>query len=181
MGANRQLFRGGIRPAAITAHLSQPASPLDGLKVDFVPHFSVFDLAWLASSEPWVKNGEVLVIGARTASIDPSGNVIGESPPGVLRDLAGVRIEEYGRQNQLDLRPIPMCFRFVSGKTMSSDFWYVNRASNKACVLVMGKVSAFSSITTKFRLICVLHHRVMNASAAGPFQSNCTWHPMRWP
>lgn len=99
-----------------------PATPLEGLKVYIVPHFSVFDPDWVPAWEAWVRKGGVLVIGARTASKDLNGNVIGEILPGALRDLTGVRVEEYGRQNRPDLRPLPL--RFGSDESIATDLWY---------------------------------------------------------
>lgn len=101
-----------------------PASPLEGLKVYVVPHLSVFDPAWVPDWADWVKNGGVLVVGARTASKDLNGNAISETLPGALRNLAGVRVEEYGRQNRPDLRPLPISFNAETGGTVASDLWY---------------------------------------------------------
>ncbi|MDX2110121.1 MAG: beta-galactosidase [Verrucomicrobiota bacterium] len=82
-----------------------PADNLDGVKLYIIPHWTVFDPAWVPALERFVERGGVLVIGARTASRTLDNQVTAETLPGCLAKLAGVTVEEYGRQNKGDLRP----------------------------------------------------------------------------
>jgi len=98
-----------------------PGDSLAGLSVYFVPHFAVFDPAWIAGWTSWIEAGGVLVIGARTGSKDLNGNVVAETLPCALRALVGATVEEYGRQNRPDKRPLKLAF--AEGET-KTDLWY---------------------------------------------------------
>jgi beta-galactosidase len=98
-----------------------PGDSLGGLAVYFVPHFAVFDPAWIPGWTRWVEAGGVLVIGARTGSKDLNNNVVAETFPGALRGLVGATVEEYGRQNRPDKRPL----RLAVGQTQAAtELWY---------------------------------------------------------
>jgi len=98
-----------------------PGDSLAGLSVYFVPHFAVFDPAWISGWTRWVEAGGVLVIGARTGSKDLNNNVVAETFPGALRPLVGATVEEYGRQNRPDKRPLTM--GFAQGE-VRTEWWY---------------------------------------------------------
>jgi beta-galactosidase len=98
-----------------------PGDSLEGLSVYFVPHFAVFDPAWIPSWTRWVEAGGVLVVGARTASKDLNNNVVAETLPGALRGLVGATVEEYGRQNRPDKRPLKLAFKDGEAAT---ELWY---------------------------------------------------------
>ena len=98
-----------------------PTDDLSPLKLYFIPHWVVFNPDWVPLLETFVRNGGTLVIGARTATRDLNNNVVPETLPGCLRDLAGVTIEEYGRQNQSKARPLALSLK---GKTVTTDLWY---------------------------------------------------------
>lgn len=83
-----------------------PGDDLSGLRLYVVPHLAVFDPAWATALERFVAAGGALVVGARTGSRDPRGNVVPDTLPGSLRALVGASVEEYGRQNRPDLRPL---------------------------------------------------------------------------
>jgi beta-galactosidase len=85
-----------------------PADTLAGLRLYLIPHFALFDPAWLPGLETFVAAGGTLVIGARSASRDLRGNVVPDTFPGILRPLAGATVEEFGRQNQPTLRPLAL-------------------------------------------------------------------------
>jgi beta-galactosidase len=98
-----------------------PANDLTGLKLYIVPHWAVFDPAWVPALRHFVEQGGTLVIGARTATKDLNNNVIAETAPGCLADLAGVSVVEYGRQNNPEKRPL----RIVHGAdSVATDQWY---------------------------------------------------------
>ena len=98
-----------------------PGDSLAGLSVYFVPHFAVFDPAWIAGWTSWVEAGGVLVIGARTGSKDLNSNVVAETLPGALRSMVGATVEEYGRQNRPDKRPLVLAFAQGEART---ELWY---------------------------------------------------------
>jgi beta-galactosidase len=98
-----------------------PADDLAGLKLYIIPHWALFDPAWVPDLEAWVREGGTLVIGARTATRDLNNNVIPETIPGCLRTLAGVTVEEYGNQIRPDQRPLAMQ---LAGETISTNLWY---------------------------------------------------------
>jgi beta-galactosidase len=98
-----------------------PADDLSDLKVYIIPHWAIFDPAWLPNLTSFVENGGTLVVGARTATKDWNNNVIAEMPPGVLRVLTGARVAEYGRQNAPDKRPLVIDFPKAKVPTL---YWY---------------------------------------------------------
>lgn len=99
-----------------------PADDLSRLKIYIVPHWTLFDPAWVANLERFVENGGLLVIGARTATRDMSNNIVPETPPGCLRALAGVTVEEYGKQNAPAQRPLDLASE--GRESVRTDFWY---------------------------------------------------------
>jgi beta-galactosidase len=85
-----------------------PADDLSGLRLYIIPHWVIIDPAWLPNLKQFVENGGTLVVGARCGTRDLNNNVIAETPPGVLRELCGVTVEEYSRCNDLGNRPVYM-------------------------------------------------------------------------
>ena len=98
-----------------------PSDDLGGLKVYIIPHWPIFDPAWMANLHRFVEGGGVLIVGARTASKDLNNNVIAETLPGVLGELAGVRVAEYGRQNVPEKRPLKLRLAHAEAPTA---LWY---------------------------------------------------------
>jgi beta-galactosidase len=98
-----------------------PADDLSDLELYVIPHWAVFDPAWLNPLTDWVNRGGVLVIGARTATKDLNNHVIAETPPGVLASLAGVTVEEYGRQNNPGERPL---WVYLPADEYQAQHWY---------------------------------------------------------
>lgn len=98
-----------------------PSDDLDGLSLYIIPHWGVFDPNWVPALAEWVQKGGVLLVGARTASKDMNNHVVPETLPGVLAPLTGVTVEEYGRQNAPDQRPL--WISFASGECQSQ-LWY---------------------------------------------------------
>jgi len=98
-----------------------PSDDLSDLEVYVIPHWAVFDPAWAAPLREWVEVGGILVIGARTATKDLNNHVIAATPPGVLTGLAGVTVEEYGRQNAPAERPL---WVYLPGDEYQTQHWY---------------------------------------------------------
>lgn len=110
------LFRRGYAVGCV-----HPSDDLSGLKLYIIPHWTVFDPAWLPNLERFVRSGGTLVIGARSATRDLNNNVVAEPLPGVLRSLTGVTVEEYGKQNAPEKRPL--CIQ-LENESVTSKVWY---------------------------------------------------------
>jgi beta-galactosidase len=85
-----------------------PSDTLAGLRLYIIPHLALFDPTWVPALEKFVSDGGTLVVGARTACKDRHNNVVPDTLPGVLRALVGATVEEYGRQNRPDRRPLAL-------------------------------------------------------------------------
>ncbi len=100
-----------------------PADALAGLRLYIIPHFAIFDPAWVPALERFVSEGGTLVIGARGACRDLRSNVVPETLPGALRGLVGATVEEYGRQNRPDIRPLALRLAGAAEDTPTT-LWY---------------------------------------------------------
>jgi beta-galactosidase len=98
-----------------------PEDNLDGVKLLVIPHWTIFRKEWVENLEQFVESGGLLVIGARTATKDAHNNVVAETLPGVLRCLVGATVEEYGRQNAPEQRPLNL---EIGGQTVHTKWWY---------------------------------------------------------
>jgi beta-galactosidase len=131
MGAqvHRVLFERGWATGCV-----HPADDLEGVKLLIIPHWILFDLDWVRNLRSFVDRGGVLVIGARTATKDMHNNVVPQTLPGVLRELAGVTVEEYGKQNAPQQRPLWL--DFPSGEVQSQQ-WYEQLQPEGGCQTLM--------------------------------------------
>ena len=98
-----------------------PSDRLSGLNLYLIPHLTIIRDEWIPEWENWVRGGGTLVVGARTATKDLNGNVVAETLPGALRSLVGATVEEYGRQNRPEKRPLPLA---IGNQTITSELWY---------------------------------------------------------
>ncbi|TLU73325.1 beta-galactosidase [Lichenicoccus roseus] len=73
-----------------------PEDEIGRLKLYFVPHWALWEPRWTAPLAAFVEAGGVLVIGARTGAHTPDNHMIASTPPGALRELAGVAVTEFG-------------------------------------------------------------------------------------
>jgi beta-galactosidase len=101
--------------------LVHPSDDLTDLELYVIPHWGLFDPAWVPNLTEWVNRGGVLVIGARTGTKDLNNHVISTTPPGVLSELAGITVEEFGKQNAPDERPL---WVYLPGGECQSRHWY---------------------------------------------------------
>lgn len=113
----RPLFDGGYAVGFI-----HPEDDLSGVRLYIIPHWTAFNPAWVAPLTRFVEAGGTLVIGARTATSDTDGNVVSETFPGVLRPLAGITVEAYGKLSAGGKRKPTM--RFADGVTLAAEHWY---------------------------------------------------------
>lgn len=118
-----EAIHGVFHRAGYAVGIVHPEDVLGSLRLYVIPHFAIFDPAWVPALEKYVEQGGTLVIGAQTASRDLHGNVVPETLPGVLRGLVGATVEEYGRQNRPDLRPLPLRLAGAEADTPTT-LWY---------------------------------------------------------
>ena len=100
--------------------LAHPTDDLADVKLFVIPHWVVFDPAWVPTLERWVRAGGTLVIGARTATRDLQNNVVAETIPGCLLELAGVTVEEYSRINLPEQRSK---YLVRAGQSVRAEHW----------------------------------------------------------
>jgi len=98
-----------------------PSDDLTGIRLYFIPHWVIIDPTWLPNLKSFVEGGGTLVIGARTATRNLDNQVVGDTLPGVLRDLVGATVEEYGRQHDTANRPLAL--RAHRGR-IPTTLWY---------------------------------------------------------
>jgi len=94
-----------------------PADRFEGLALLVVPHLSMCDQHLATKLTDYVKEGGTLLIGARTATKNVDNAVIAETPPGLLRDLAGITVEEYGMHPE-------KYYRISLGEEAMPALWY---------------------------------------------------------
>jgi beta-galactosidase len=80
----------------LAAGLVDAADSFDGLELIVVPSFVLMDEDLTARLTEFVEDGGVLVASARTATRDRDNHVIAQTPPGLLSELFGVTVEEFG-------------------------------------------------------------------------------------
>jgi len=129
--AMAETVHGVFHRAGYAVSVIHPSDTLAGLRLYIVPHLAIFDPAWVPALERFVNEGGTLVIGARTACRDLASNVVADTLPGVLRDLAGVTVEEYGRQNRPELRPLALRIEGEAADTPTT-LWYEQLAPDSA-------------------------------------------------
>jgi beta-galactosidase len=126
-----EAVHGAFYRAGHAVGIVHPADTLAGVKLYIVPHFAVFDPAWVPALERFVAEGGTLVVGARTACRDLRSNVVPDTLPGVLRSLVGATVEEYGRQNRPDRRPLALRWDGAEADTPTT-LWYEQLAPDSA-------------------------------------------------
>ncbi|MGF1678264.1 MAG: beta-galactosidase [Candidatus Methylacidiphilales bacterium] len=139
------LYRQGIAVGCV-----HPADVLDGLKLYIIPHWVIFKREWVEPLEAFVQKGGVLVVGARTGTRDQLNNVVAETPPGLLRGLVGASVEEYGRHNLPECRPLMLK---ASHGAVPTTLWYESlRADPQTEVLATwqgGHLSGTAAVTRR--------------------------------
>ena len=77
--------------------LIQSADSFEGLKLLVWPSGPLMDSALAERMRKFVQEGGVLVVTARSATRNRDNQVIAQTPPGLLADLCGVTVEEFGK------------------------------------------------------------------------------------
>ncbi len=114
--AHKMLYKSGYAVGCV-----HPEDNLSGIKIYFIPNWELFNPEMVPCLEKYVKEGGVLVIGARSATRDVNNHVVAETIPGCLRELAGVSVEEYGKLNMPEKRQFHLKFK---DKKIKSEIWY---------------------------------------------------------
>lgn len=109
-----------------------PSDDLSDLRLYFIPHWVIIDPTWIPNLKHFVENGGILIIGARSGTRNIYNKVISETPPGILADLCGVTVEEYGKCNDLSNRPIYINF---NSNDIPIQLWYEVLKPNNAQIV----------------------------------------------
>ena len=100
---------------------AHPADDLSGLKLYILPHWEYVSGEWVENMKKWVSEGGVLIIGARCGTKTVQNSVTSESFPGVLRELAGVSVYDYGKVYM----DVPKTYSFsVGGSVFPAFHWF---------------------------------------------------------
>ncbi len=102
--------------------LVHPEDDLSCLKLYYLPHWEWVAEKAAANLDSFVRNGGTLVIGARSGIRTCDNQIIGETFPGILTDLAGCTVEEYGKLNGDD--PHSEHFLEWNGTTIQAAWHY---------------------------------------------------------
>lgn len=98
---HRCLFEQGIATGFV-----HPRDDLSAVKLYVIPHWAMFDPVWVGPLRRWVEAGGVLLVGAMSGTRDMQNNIVSDTPPGVLAELAGVTVTDYTRVNEPRHRPM---------------------------------------------------------------------------
>jgi beta-galactosidase len=84
--------------SGIACGFIHPADDLSRLKALYVPHWVMWDPAWTANVDAFVRGGGTLILSAMTGTRDINNHIHRELAPAAgLSQLAGVRVTEFGR------------------------------------------------------------------------------------
>ncbi len=101
--------------------LVNPADDLTGIKLYILSHLEMINPAVVPHLNRFVRSGGILVVGARCGARDLNNNIVSSTLPGCLRELVGATVEEYGRQNAPDKRPLILK---LGESEIQSTLWY---------------------------------------------------------
>jgi len=83
--------------------LVHAADSFEGLELLVLPSLPMMDDDLAGRLRAFVEGGGVLLVTARSAIKDRGNRVIAETPPGLLSELCGVTVEEFGRLDEGEL------------------------------------------------------------------------------
>jgi len=87
----------------LPAGLVHTADAFDGLDLLVLPSMKMMDAALAERLRHFVAAGGVLLVTARSATKDRHNRVIAQTPPGLLTELCGATVEEFGRLDDGEL------------------------------------------------------------------------------
>ncbi len=109
-----------------------PDDDLSGIDVYIIPHFPLFKPEWIPRIKEWVEQGGTLIVGARAGCKDVNNNVISEPLPGCFADLTGTWVQECGKQNLPNTRPLEI---IMQGQKVVTETWYEELVAEDAEVI----------------------------------------------
>lgn len=98
-----------------------PEDDLTDCRIFIIPHMAVFNPDWIPAIEQWIASGGTLIVGARSGSKNLNNHVIADSFPGCLQHLTGVTVEEFGKQNCPEERPLNLR---MGRQRIDTSVWY---------------------------------------------------------
>ncbi len=112
--------------AGYTPGFVHPEDELSPCGIYVIPHWAIFDPEWVPKLEQWVQAGGTLIIGARTGTRNLHNNIVAQTPPGCLAELAGCRVESFSPVLLKSEKIAPVgrpASMEINGKTLAVDFW----------------------------------------------------------
>lgn len=95
--SQRELMLGQLMRKKIATGYVNESDSYEGLKVLILPSTVMMDADLANKLEAFVSNGGILLATATSGQRDRNNNAIGETPPGLLRSLFGITVEEFGK------------------------------------------------------------------------------------
>jgi beta-galactosidase len=86
-----------------------------------IPHMAWFPDRYIPVLEEWVQSGGQLVVGAMTGSRTENNGIVTIPRPGILADLCGLTVEEFGRRNFPNARALHVA---AKANKVLSHHWY---------------------------------------------------------
>ncbi|MGE9290016.1 MAG: beta-galactosidase, partial [Puniceicoccales bacterium] len=93
----RELLLGDLMRRKIAVGYVNEADSYEGLSVLIVPSAVIEDRETAERIEAFVRSGGVLWVTATTGQRDENNHAIAETPPGLLRKVLGITVEEFGK------------------------------------------------------------------------------------
>lgn len=100
----RKLAYGDLLARHLPVGIVDASDSFDGLDLILIPSFVLMDEDLAARLRAFVERGGVLAATARTATRNRNNHVIDTTPPGLLAELFGATVEEFGKLNTPLLR-----------------------------------------------------------------------------
>ncbi len=92
-----------------------PSSDWNGYRVLIAPHLKMIDQQMVVKFDEFVRAGGMLVIGAQSGIKNRNLHMVQQTPPGLLRKLAGVEVEDWTTLQADETRELA----FSTGQTLS--------------------------------------------------------------
>jgi beta-galactosidase len=130
--------RGGWLATLARRHIPHdivwPSSNFEGYRLIIAPHLKITDAALLEKLTRFVRDGGTLVLGAQSGLKDRNCHIVEATPPGLLKELAGIQVEDWTTLAEAEQRTA----RFVddAGETAMGTFVEQLRSTGAQVVAV---------------------------------------------
>lgn len=114
-------LHGHLITKGVSVGVLHPEDLTDAVTHYIIPHMALLPDAFIPAIEKWVQEGGCLIVGAMSATRTPQNGIVTVPRPGALARLCGVTVEEFGRQNFPEDRPLTV--RSGAEETTSTE-WY---------------------------------------------------------